>query len=138
MRLPTEIEAFHLSNNQPKEPMNYTEIAKAEGLNDRQQSLFNILDAAVHAAKHEGEEPLEIVVIRAPLHVDEYVDSEHVYAPKMAVEAGLIYKKRPGFEWQIDAVVGPTGSVFYTDTADALVVLKHTQESERRVDFTLV
>ena len=94
--------------------MKYSEIAERPALDQRQQSLFNILDAATHAALCDGDEPIEIAVLRAPIYVDEYSDSEHVYAPKIAIEAGIIYKQRDGIEWAVDAIVNTDGSVFFT------------------------
>lgn len=112
--------------------MKYSELASAAN-NQRQRSLFSILAAALVAAK---ESKSEVFVIRAPIYVDEFAEGVHVYAPKGAHE--LIYRKREGIEWNIEAVVSASGSVFYTDVSDALFVLSHTNLQGRKIDIELV
>jgi len=104
----------------------------------RQESLFAILPRAIADAV---KSKVEIAVINAPIHVDEHAEGEHVYAPKVAIEGGLIYRKFPNLKWEIDAVVSPDGSVFYTHQCDALGqverVVKLQGSNKRRIRDTI-
>lgn len=77
----------------------------------RQESLFAILPRAIADAVKGG---VEIAVINSPIHVGEYEEGEHVYAPRIAIENGIIYRRFPNVKWEIDALVSPSGSVFFT------------------------
>lgn len=83
----------------------------------RQESLFEILPRAIADAVKGG---VEIAVINAPIHVDEFTEGYHVYAPRIAIEGRIIYRKLEGMEWEIDALVSPSGSVFFTRVEDTL------------------
>lgn len=87
----------------------------------RQESLFEILPRAIADAVKGN---VEIAVINAPIHVGEFQDGEHVYAPRVAIEGGIIYRKFPNVKWEIDALVSPSGSVFFTRIEDTLESVK--------------
>jgi hypothetical protein len=108
--------------------MNYADINKAMVLPERQRSLFNKISAAQMAAKQSDE---TIYVIHSPFYVDENVDSLHVYAAQAA--SILLYKKRAGIEWDIDAAVEPSGSVFFNRPEDLAVILEYTKNYRKGV-----
>lgn len=85
----------------------------------RQKSLRAILPRAIADAVKGN---VEIAVINSPIHVDEHDEGEHVYAPRVAIEGGVIYRKFPNIKWAIDAMVSPTGRVFYTQLDDVLTL----------------
>ena len=98
----------------------YQELAKAEGLSDRQRSLFNILDRAFEAAKESG---IQIQVFHAPVYVDEHAEGEHVYAP--SIGAAVLWPRIGDYD--CDAVIRKTG-VILTRMEDVTAVLKATNE----------
>lgn len=105
---------------------------------ERQESLFEILPRAIADAVKGN---IEIAVINAPIHVDEHADGEHVYAPRVAIEGGIIYRKFPNMKWEIDALVSPSGSVFFTRVEDTLESVKRHVEKhgvKPKVEIELV
>jgi hypothetical protein len=114
------------------------ENKQTKGKMNRQESLFAILPRALKALR-EGE-PTEIAVLWAPIYVDEYAEGEHVYAPRVAIEGKIIYPHRDGIKWEIDAVVSPSGTVFYTKIEDTLEAVKRvfTQGKAPAVTLRLV
>lgn len=104
--------------------MNYPDINKKLTLPSRQRSLFNILPAAIMAAK-KGK--LQIAVMHAPIYVDEHVDSEHVFCPYIALDT--LYPKHEGVVCTLDAMVEANGSVFLCVVDDALLVAAQAKEA---------
>jgi hypothetical protein len=83
--------------------------------------LFEILPRAIADAVKGN---VEVAVIHAPIYVDEHAEGEHVYGVRPAIECGIIYRKLEGIEWEIDALVSPSGSVFFTRIEDTLASVK--------------
>lgn len=111
--------------------MKWADIAKLEGLDARQRSLFNIVDQAVEASNQGGG---QIAVFYAEAYVDDsgYVAGQrHVFCPKVA--ARILYPHAKG----MDAVVEGE-SVFFTREEDALAMLRHTTREQRKIDIKLV
>jgi hypothetical protein len=114
--------------------MNYLDLVKDHTLPERQRSLFKIIGAAQMAAD-EGK--CRIVVIHSPFYVDENSDSLHVFCPMGATE--FLFPKSRCIKriYNIDAVVEPSGSVYFTNRADVLFVLEHTSPEIRRISVSV-
>jgi hypothetical protein len=112
--------------------MNYLDIVHAHTLPERQRSLFSIIAAAQMAANEAKD---RVSILHAPIYVDEFVESEHVFCPSVAVP--VLYPERKGVPYSLDAIVEPSGSVYFLNRDDLLLVLMHTKPEQRRVSISI-